>query len=134
MKNTPDKKKSNILPIQNGTPGQINKIGPGTVIEGNIKTSSDLRVDGTIIGNIKTKNKVLMGTKSRIEGKIDAKNLGIKGLCKGELKVSDTLHLHGSGKFNGVIFAKNLIIDDGAEFNGECFMEKQAHSAPKTSS
>ena len=38
-----------------------NVIGKGTVLEGNIETAGNIRIEGRIIGNIKSKSKIALG-------------------------------------------------------------------------
>ena len=38
-----------------------NIIGKGTMVEGNLETYGNIRVEGQVIGNIKTKSKVALG-------------------------------------------------------------------------
>lgn len=47
-----------------------NYISAGTVIEGNIISTEDLRMDGTIKGDIKTTGCLILGKESNVEGNI----------------------------------------------------------------
>ena len=47
-----------------------NYISAGTVIEGNIISHEDLRMDGTIKGDIKTTGCLILGKDSNVEGNI----------------------------------------------------------------
>ena len=40
-------------------PGQINMIGEGTVIEGTLRSESDVRVSGRVVGNLDVQGKVI---------------------------------------------------------------------------
>ena len=120
MNNLVEERQKTELNVQGNESTMVNKIGPGTVIEGNLKTASDLRIDGTIKGNIHSSKKILLGESGTVEGQINSNNVGIKGKIKGELKIKETLYLHASGNIEGKIVTKNLIIEDGAIFNGEC--------------
>lgn len=98
----------------------VNKIGPGTVIEGDIISQNDIRIDGTIMGNIQSKRKIMMGEKSDVKGNIQTETMIVMGNFDGEMEISGTLHLHKSAKMNGKIRANKLVVEEGAEFNGEC--------------
>ena len=37
-------------------------IGAGTTLKGDIKSNNDLRIDGTVIGNINSNAKIIIGT------------------------------------------------------------------------
>ena len=39
----------------------INLIGAGTVINGDVKSNGDIRIDGTLIGSVNSKGKIVVG-------------------------------------------------------------------------
>jgi cytoskeletal protein CcmA (bactofilin family) len=97
-------------------------IGKGTVLEGNIETLGNIRIEGNVIGNIKCKSKVAIGDSSKIEGNVISQNAEIAGEVKGTLEISEVLILKPTALIHGDIIANKLIIESGAAFNGECKM------------
>lgn len=59
--------------------GAINIIGAGTVIEGEVKSNGDIRVDGVIKGSVTSKSKVVVGSTGSIEGDVTCQNADISG-------------------------------------------------------
>jgi cytoskeletal protein CcmA (bactofilin family) len=55
----------------------------GTTVEGNIETFGNVRIEGKIIGNIKSKSKIALGDSSFVEGNITSQNAEIAGEVKG---------------------------------------------------
>jgi len=98
----------------------ISVIAAGTVIEGSVSVPSDLRIDGTILGNITSDAKVMMGEQGKIKGNVTTRSSGIKGEFEGELKVSEKLHIHSSARIEGTIHTKTLIVENGAQIIGNC--------------
>ena len=70
-----------------------NHIGPGTMIQGNITSSGDIRIDGQIKGNLETKGKLVLGESGSVEGEIICKNSVIEGTINGKITVSELLSL-----------------------------------------
>ena len=97
-------------------------IGKGTVLEGNIETLGNLRIEGKAIGNVKSKSKIALGDSSIVEGNIIAQNAEIAGEVKGTLEVSDLLILKSGSVIHGDITTNRIIIESGASFNGQCKM------------
>ena len=95
-------------------------ISPGTRIEGKFNSSENIRMDGTVIGELKCEKKLVMGKGSRVEGKIFSNEAVIMGDIEGDLTVDGVLHLHNTAKIRGNIIAKKMIVDEGAIYNGEC--------------
>lgn len=97
-------------------------VGKGTVLEGNIETLGNIRIDGRVVGNIKTKNKIALGDSSLVDGNILSQNAEIAGEIKGSIEVSDLLILKASAVIHGDIAANRLVVEAGASFNGGCKM------------
>lgn len=97
-------------------------IGAGAVISGNIESTGDIRIDGTLKGNLTCKAKILLGPEAIIEGDIIANQADILGRVQGKVSVSDILYLHGKAVVEGNIHTAKLQIESTASFNGECQM------------
>jgi cytoskeletal protein CcmA (bactofilin family) len=100
----------------------INRIVEGTSIEGEIRCESNIRIDGSFIGNLSTKGRLVIGPAGRLEGTISCQNAEIEGLVKGKINVQQLLSLKGSAKVEGDIFTDKLSIEPGASFTGACNM------------
>jgi len=109
----------------------INLIGNGTVIKGDIMSSGDIRIDGTVIGSIKANGKIVVGSTGNIEGEIDCINGDFSGTIKAKVSVKELLSLKASSKLTGDIKTSKLAIEPGAIFTGTCNMSKeQEYKAP----
>ncbi|MBT8326653.1 MAG: polymer-forming cytoskeletal protein [Bacteroidia bacterium] len=101
---------------------EINVIGEGTKIIGDLSSDGDLRIDGEIEGNISTLSKCVLGTSAVIRGSIEAKSCDISGRVEGDVKVADLLLIKASGVVNGDIRTAKIVVENGGEFNGACTM------------
>ncbi len=101
---------------------EFNKIVSGTVIKGDIKSNGDIRIDGTLIGTLNSKAKVVLGPNGSIEGEIFCKNADIQGVVKAQINVSELLTLKATAKVTGDITTNKLAIEPGAKFSGACKM------------
>lgn len=119
--------KSNSAEKESST-GLATIVASGTEIKGNIESKGDIRVDGTLLGNLTTSSKVLVGPSGKITGDIVAQQADVLGVIHGTLKVTDLLYLKGSCQVNGNIYAGQLQVDATASFNGECHMGAAAVS------
>lgn len=117
---------------KNTTPNttDLNLIGKGTIIEGNITTESSIRVDGGIKGKLICKNTVTVGQTGRIQGDVEAMNAIISGKVKGKIIVSEKLVLEGKASLIGELKAKKLIIDEGSIFEGTSDMGASQSTGP----
>lgn len=99
-----------------------NQIGKGTILEGSIESFGNIRIEGKVIGNIKSKSKVALGQSSFVDGNIISQNAEIEGEVKGRVQVTDLLVLKKTAVVNGDIVANKLIVESGATFVGGCKM------------
>ena len=99
-----------------------NQIAKGTVLEGNLETFGNLRIEGKLIGNIKTKSKAVFGKSSQVEGNILAQNAEVEGHVIGTIEISDVLVLKSTAVVDGDIVTNKLVVESGAAFNGSCKM------------
>ena len=106
----------------NETSGVVNLIGVGTVITGDVTSSGDIRVDGTLKGSIQTKGKVVVGTTGVVEGDVNCQNADISGELKAKINVAELLSLKSTAKLDGDIVTNKLAIEPGATFTGSCSM------------
>ena len=100
----------------------INIIGAGTVIEGDIKSDGEVRIDGTLNGTLVIKGKLVLGTTGMVDGEISCQNADISGSINGKIKVAELLSLKATSKLTGDITTNKLSIEPGANFSGSCGM------------
>src|SRR5690349_15983539 len=100
----------------------VNIIGAGTVIEGDIKSDDDVRIDGTLNGSLIIKVKLVIGVTGIVDGEASCQNADMSGTITGKIKVSELLSLKATSKFTGDIITNKLSIEPGANFSGSCAM------------
>jgi cytoskeletal protein CcmA (bactofilin family) len=119
------KTKSDVLgEVPAGTSTSL--IGAGTSMKGDITSNGDLRIDGTLVGNIHCSAKVVIGANGVVQGDINGQQADIMGKVTGTIKVKDLLQLKGGSVVNGNLQAAKLQIEPTANFNGECHMTPAA--------
>ena len=102
--------------------GSINIISNGTIIEGEIKSNGDIRIDGTIRGSVTSKSKVVIGTTGIVEGDVYCQSADISGAIIGKTTVVEMLFLKSHSRINGDIHTGKLVVEVGASFTGNCNM------------
>jgi cytoskeletal protein CcmA (bactofilin family) len=102
----------------------INLISNGTDITGDIKSTGDIRIDGSLTGNLNTKGKVVIGPTGKVKGEVYCKNSEVSGMVDGKICVGQLLTLKISSKIVGDITTFKLSIEPGAKFTGNCKMSE----------
>jgi len=106
-------------------------INASTRFVGEINSDADLRIDGTVEGNIQSKAKLILGPTAVIKGNITCQNADISCQIIGTIIVEDLTKLNANANVRGDIYTKKLIVENGAIFNGKCEM---SGVAPKNGS
>jgi cytoskeletal protein CcmA (bactofilin family) len=101
----------------------INLLSAGTLVKGEIKLNGDFRLDGSFVGTIHCKGKVVVGPTGSIEGEIICQNADFSGEVKANVKVAELLTLKETARYTGNMTTNKLSIEPGAKFSGNCIME-----------
>ena len=114
---------------QRGELGTI--IGKQTVVDGDIRVKHSLRIDGRVRGNIHTTDTIVIGKEGEIEGKVQAKHVLLAGRVVGNVVSQGNIFLESSATVQGDIRAAQLVVDEGAVFDGKCSMKGTKEDASK---
>lgn len=97
-------------------------IAADTVCSGQIESGNDLRVDGTIEGNIGCQSKVVIGAGGMIRGNIHCGQADITGEVVGNITSLESLILRKGARVVGDIRTPLLQMESGVHFDGHCRM------------
>jgi len=101
----------------------VNLIAKGTTIKGEIISSGDFRIDGSLNGSIKSSGKVVIGSTGKVEGDIICQNAEVEGELKVKITVKELLSLKATSVLRGEIITSKLSIEPGAILTGSCNMD-----------
>lgn len=120
---------------QEFNPQEINIINAGTSIIGDLNSEGDLRIDGIVKGSITVKTKLVLGPSSKVDGNVKAANCDVQGAVNGNIYIEDLLSIKATAKIMGDIKSQKLVIESGAEFNGNSQMSisKSSNNVQKQS-
>ncbi len=112
---------------QNTSGSLYNALTAGSKITGTIVADSDIRIDGTVEGDLQCSGKVVIGEKGMLKGTIICQNAEIFGTIDGKIEVAQTLALRATSNMHGEVKTQTLIVEPNAIFNGTCAMGKAAN-------
>ncbi len=102
---------------------QINIIGAGTSITGDVNCSGDIRIDGNLVGNLNVQGRLVIGNSGSIKGEVTCKNSEIEGKIEGKITVAELLSLKSTSQILGDIVTTKMAVEPGAVFTGTCKMD-----------
>ena len=97
-------------------------IGDGTLFKGDLSVTKSLRINGTVIGNIKEAANVIIGETAKVKGNISANYIVIDGTVEGNITATESIELLNKSKVTGDITTVLLSINEGAVFKGKSIM------------
>lgn len=104
--------------------GQIDSlIGAGTQIEGNIRFTGGLRVDGEVKGNIDaaegaSSSTLVLSEQARVEGAVNVAHLILNGVVVGSVTVTEALEMQSKARIVGDVDYGLIEMHQGAIIEG----------------
>ena len=96
-------------------------IGPDIEIQGNIHFAKNLRIDGTLVGDILSEGGALVvGKSARVNGDIKVDTATIMGVINGKITARKRVDAFPPAKIKGDIISPIIGLEKGVEFSGNC--------------
>ena len=106
---------------QNGGTNVVT-LGPRDSLHGRLEIHGDLKIAGTVEGELKASGDVLIDSTATIQASVEGSNVNVRGQVNGSVTARRRLTLGGSGKLNGDVKVSRLTVEDGATLNGNVTM------------
>jgi len=103
-------------------------LGPGTEIEGVVRFTDILRVDGKITGRVLSEKDLIIGETGEIEGDIEVGSLSVAGRVHGNVTIRTRMEIHQGGRVTGdlILETRHLVVEEGGAFEGNVRMGESA--------
>ena len=108
--------------MANRSNGELTHLSSSTLIEGDIKLDNDIRIAGSVVGKIDTKGALIVEQTGKIKGEIKASSATIAGRIQGNIECDGLMTLESRSCFIGDIKTRQIVINESAEFQGNCAM------------
>lgn len=100
-------------------------LGASGVIAGNVRASACL-VEGKVEGKVECSDDVELSRTGRLNADVSAgKRVNIAGQVLGNVNTPGVLRLAATAQVQGDMYARNLVMEEGATLNGQCIMRPQ---------
>lgn len=97
-------------------------IGRGLKIEGTVRGSGSLIVEGEVLGNIAMEKDVMVRETGRVNADIQADNVNVSGTVNGAIRAGGFVHITKESRVMGDIIGPSINIERGARFSGNLRM------------
>jgi cytoskeletal protein CcmA (bactofilin family) len=109
-----------------GSGGLSAFIDQGSEFEGKLVFKDTVRIDGRFRGEISSENTLIVGETGDIEATIRSKTVAVSGSVTGDIMAGTKVVLHKTARVHGNIQTSSLVVEDGAEIDGQIKMGKSA--------
>jgi cytoskeletal protein CcmA (bactofilin family) len=110
-------------------------IGQATLIEGNVRYSGGLHVEGRIIGDIVAEDgdtaMLSIGETGSVEGNIHVANLVVHGAVHGDVTATGKITVSARARISGNVRYRIIELESGAEINGQLLRDVPAAAADR---
>jgi cytoskeletal protein CcmA (bactofilin family) len=89
-----------------------------STFDGRYETEQDLRVEGSISGEVVCRGELTVERDAIVNAKIEARDATIKGRVDGEVSCTGRLLLTGTAVVTGTFKAATLVVEEGATLRG----------------
>ncbi len=107
---------------RNAQAPSITMISEEAHLKGSLEATSDVRIAGTLTGDVKSQGKVIVASSAKVEGNMSAKEADISGHYKGDVKATEKITIRKGAELEGDLSTKTIVIEEGAQFNGQLSM------------
>ena len=105
-------------------------IGEGSVFEGTMDITGNLRVDGTFKGKLRISENLIVGKRGMVEAEVNTRSALIGGTIKGNLSASEKIALQSGSRLEGEMVTSKLVIEEGVSFQGSCNTAQTSGTRP----
>ena len=103
---------------------EFTQIGRNVQVDGDITGKTDLRIAGKVYGNVSIDGELILEKYAIVEGDVKCGAAILAGSIKGDVECKTKLILQDNSKIVGNVKAEQLIINEGAIFQGNCDMNE----------
>jgi cytoskeletal protein CcmA (bactofilin family) len=109
-----------------GQGGSVTLVAKGAVWEGKLVCSSNVRIEGTLRGEIETDGTLFVAAEAQVDGTVQARNVMLSGEIKGDVNCSERLEILPGGAARGDISTGALVVHEGAFIDSRFQMRHEA--------
>ena len=113
-------------------------IDQGSEFSGKLSFKDTVRIDGKLEGEISSDNTLIVGETGEIRADIHSEFVVVSGVVEGDIVAARQILLHKSARVSGNIQTPSLVMEEGAQVNGQVSMgavsDQMKASPPRSTS
>ncbi|MEW6243809.1 MAG: polymer-forming cytoskeletal protein [Bacillota bacterium] len=106
-------------------------VGKDAELRGTIISSSGVRIDGKVNGEIESSGDLVIGQGATVEASVKARHVTVAGTLRGNVTAEGKLEITQTGKLFGDVKVGALVVIEGATFQGTSSMVRESPAEKK---
>lgn len=98
-------------------------IGQSTRVRGRVSGDGDLRLEGTVEGDISLHGDLTITDGAKATSNVEARAVTVGGELEGDVRAQGVVRLESGARVRGDIQGELVAIDEGAEYSGRLIAE-----------
>lgn len=104
----------------------MTRLGRSLVVTGELTSDEDIAIDGQVHGRLSVREATLtIGEHAHVEADIRGARIEVHGKVTGSISATERIQLHASAEVDGSLSANQVVIADGARFDGRIDMDQR---------
>ncbi len=99
-------------------------IGPGSKLDGTFSFEGVGRIDGTFLGDVNSKDKLVIGETGKIIGNVNVSEIIVYGTIEGNI-IAEKTTMYNTGNIKGDLNTDTLVTQAGAFIDGKLSMRQK---------
>ena len=95
-------------------------LGPETEVTGRLSFTTPTRIDGTLRGEVRASELLVIGETASVDGTVRAANLVILGHVSGDVVNADRVEIGPKGMLEGTLETRSLVVHEGGKLHADC--------------
>jgi cytoskeletal protein CcmA (bactofilin family) len=95
-------------------------LGHDTVVSGRLSFTVPTRIDGTLRGEVRATELLVIGEDALVEGTVRALKLVVLGEVRGEVRGAERVEIAAGGRLMGKVETQSLVVQEGGCLDGDC--------------
>ena len=106
-------------------------LGEDLLIQGTVHSEKKIVVSGTVEGSLHGDQEIIVSEKGNVNGKIEGNVVVVAGKINGDMLVHERLEVNSTANLHGEVHVPSgqLLIQEGAYMEGQCFTSKNKQTA-----
>jgi len=117
---TPEPTTNTVTAPAPTTSGASTFLADGTSFKGNAHITGSMRIEGKADGDLEATDSIVVGKTGLVQANLKTRRAVLNGKFSGKIDASDRVELQAGSRVEAEIHAKNMVMEDGVQFAGNC--------------